>query len=425
MVIGGGWGGLSTGALLSRRGLRVLVAESGSSAGGRASYREREGFLLDYGIHGHRFGKDGPAARLYKELGEKLDMVEPGPGVIYHKGKMHPIDSGRVAMARTRVFSNKAKAAAGVALGKMLINKPDRNYRRPVSELLPENLSEDARFVVSFISGLGLISTNLEETSAGELIYFLKKVARGGQSVSFPRGGCKQHVERLGAAVRENGELRTGFRVNGVLVEKGAASGVSTGEGDFRARSVVAAVPLPQVPALLPEGLLPADLRDRMESIHPTAGISWDIALRKPITDVCSVFSTDPLIMGSFISNFDTEISPPGKQFSTYCMPLPLSTFRTPERFKREENKLRSTVMDMFPGMEENVEWERMLRMPVIDGAIPTVDQPWPTRPSPAGSKVPGLFLAGDSVGVPGQGGDIAFESAVECAREVVSYLEG
>jgi hypothetical protein len=36
---------------------------------------------------------------------------------------------------------------------------------------------------------------------------------------------------------------------------------------------------------------------------------------------------------------------------------------------------------------------------------------------------VEGLFLAGDTVGVPGQGGDVAFRSALECAPLVMDYL--
>ena len=37
---------------------------------------------------------------------------------------------------------------------------------------------------------------------------------------------------------------------------------------------------------------------------------------------------------------------------------------------------------------------------------------------------VPGLFLAGDTMGVPGWGGDVAFRSALECAPLVIEYLE-
>jgi phytoene dehydrogenase-like protein len=90
---------------------------------------------------------------------------------------------------------------------------------------------------------------------------------------------------------------------------------------------------------------------------------------------------------------------------------------------KVEEQVLRAHVFQMFPRIRGNIEWDRMMRLPVVDGAMPAFWQPWPDRPAPGDSDVPGLFFAGDTVGVPGQGGDIAFRSAIECAKAALSYL--
>lgn len=104
IIVGGGWGGLATGALLSKRGARVLLAEARGSLGGRASYEEREGFQVDYGIHAHRFGKEGAAAAVYDALGEKLDLVKPDHGVVHYRGKSFPVPLKPRQFATSRIY---------------------------------------------------------------------------------------------------------------------------------------------------------------------------------------------------------------------------------------------------------------------------------------------------------------------------------
>jgi phytoene dehydrogenase-like protein len=414
---------MATGALLARRGLKVLVAESRPRPGGRASFVERDGFVLDYGIHGHRFAGDGAAAAAYREMGESLDLIEPSGGVILHRGRIYPVPERPSGFIRTRLLGAADKLSLGRALLAVACRKPDGLYKRTVSELLPRGTSKEARFFVSVLAGTGLIAPDIEKTSAGEFSWFLRRAARAGRPLAFPRGGCRQHVERLGSVIRESGELRTGVTVEKVLTEKGSASGVETSGGRIRSEAVVTAVPLTRVAGLLEKDALGGGLASRMKSVRPTAGVSWDVALSKPVTDAHSASCTEPLVVGAFSSNIDPSLCPRGRQLSTWCMPLPPRVFDSYEQLERRERLLQATVFRMFARMEENVLWERMLRLSVIDGAAPEADQPWTERPAPGASGVEGLFFAGDSVGVPGQGGDIAFSSAVRCAREVASYL--
>lgn len=422
-VVGGGWGGLATGALLSRRGFRVLLCEMRTVLGGRASFVEREGFTVDYGIHGHRFGGDGPAARVYRGLGEELYLLPPGQGGVYHRGKMYPSPDTPVDYARTGLLSRRDKLSLARSLARLVARKPESIYRRSVASMLHGGLTDNARFVLSTLTGLGLISPDLDRTSAGEFVWFLRRAARAPDAIAFPRGGCRQHVQRLSAAIEENGRIETDSVVREVMFENGRAIGIRGDSGTFRSRAVVLAIPLTGVPGLLPPGTLTPDLETGMRSIIPTAGLSWDVGLKRSVSDLGAVTSTDPLVIGAFSSNIDPDLCPEGKQLATWCLPLPVSMFNYREKLRRQEGVLRETVLGIFRGMEDAIEWERMIRMPVIDGAVPVVSQPWPVRPGPADSGVEGLFLAGDSVGVPGEGGDIAFESALRCAEAVTSEL--
>ena len=423
VVVGGGWGGLATGALLAQRGARVLLLESRGACGGRASYQERDGFLLDYGIHAHRFGKAGEAAALYEALGEKLDLVTPRRGTVFHRGKHHAVRHKPYQVALSGVVSTREKAALASALRGLAARDPAKLWDVPLARMIPLSTGADSRRLISALSGFGLISEDLNTTSAGEFAAFLRKAARSRFLISFPRGGCHQHVRRLSALIARSGEVRTGTRVRGVTVESGVVGGVDCADGRVSAGVVVLALPAPAAARLVGEGVLADSSREKMSKIVPTAGLTWEVGLARPVSEADTAFCTDPLIIGAFPSNFDHLLAPPGKQLATFCMPLPLSAFDDPDGLRREASALRRKAFHMFGRLEENILWERAMKLPMIDGAVPSVSQPWPARPGLVADGVEGLFLAGDTVGVPGQGGDVAFRSALECAPLVMDYL--
>jgi phytoene dehydrogenase-like protein len=57
VVIGGGLGGLSVGALLHRRVFEVILFEKEGNLGGRAAVSEIQGFRVDHGIHASLFAE--------------------------------------------------------------------------------------------------------------------------------------------------------------------------------------------------------------------------------------------------------------------------------------------------------------------------------------------------------------------------------
>lgn len=76
------------------------------------------------------------------------------------------------------------------------------------------------------------------------------------------------------------------------------------------------------------------------------------------------------------------------------------------EKFKRE---IASICM---PGYEKKVVDERVLRIPVINGAMLEPRQSKPFRPAVKAEGVKGLYFTGDTVRGEGCSGDIAFSSA-------------
>ena len=60
IIIGGGFGGLITGAILANNGYKIHLYEKKTIVGGRANSIEyKPGYIVDYGIHAIRFSKKG------------------------------------------------------------------------------------------------------------------------------------------------------------------------------------------------------------------------------------------------------------------------------------------------------------------------------------------------------------------------------
>ncbi|MHA1131542.1 MAG: NAD(P)-binding protein, partial [Candidatus Helarchaeota archaeon] len=62
IIVGAGIAGLLTGAALSRAGLKLLMLEKTAILGGRSYCLERDGFIIDNGIHVIRYCKKSPTA---------------------------------------------------------------------------------------------------------------------------------------------------------------------------------------------------------------------------------------------------------------------------------------------------------------------------------------------------------------------------
>nr|MDO8044538.1 NAD(P)-binding protein [Candidatus Baldrarchaeota archaeon] len=83
VIVGAGMGGLVSGALLSKRGFNVLILEKSGDICERTISLDKDGFILDYGIHLARFGTKGVIATTMKELRKDIEIVRPGRSVIY------------------------------------------------------------------------------------------------------------------------------------------------------------------------------------------------------------------------------------------------------------------------------------------------------------------------------------------------------
>ncbi len=425
IVIGGGYAGLSAGAILAYNGKRVLLLEKASILGGRAHYIEKDGFLLEYGIHANRNASEGAAAAVFRKVGKDLDFIQPGEPELWLNGRFVPLPSNVPKIIKSKDLSTKTKLNAALMLVKLVANKPEKLFPKSVDELVSRSTPEETLMLMRVLSGIGIIAPDLKNSSAGEFGAYLKAALKAKVKVAYPRHGTKQIIDTLKGVIESKGEVRTDSHVTEITVKNGRVDAVKADGQTFSAPAVICAIPSQQVPDLFGGKDLPHRFVKYAQGLIPTAGISLDFGLSRKISERDGLLVTsDPVTMGQFTSNIDPSAAPAGKQLGTWYYPLPAGWIKNDERMQREAGRLKSMLAEMFPGIWEAAEWERLLFLPMVDGFLPKPGQTRLERPDFTVPGISNFFLAGDTTKAEGTGGDTAFYSAIAVSDLVLNFLD-
>ena len=424
IVIGGGYAGLSAGALLAHKGYRVLLLEKARSLGGRAGYLEHDGYIVEYGLHDNRFASQGAAAAVFRRLDRELRFLEPGEPELYSRGEFQPLPNNVGKIMRSPTLPLSAKLSAARYLVKLVLGSPARKYQISLEEMTSRCRSEETLELLRVLSGIGIIAPDLRYSSAGEMAAFLKKALRAKVKVGYPEGGTRQLIEGLREEVEKGGQILPSARVTRLMLRKGIVSQVKTEAASYGAPAVVGAIPVQEVPDLFGGKDLPIKFLKKVRELVPTAGITLDMGLKEKVSDKNGLLVTsDPLTMGQFTSNIDPGMAPEGKQLLSWYYPLPFPWMKNAEKVEREEGRLRDLLQEMFPGIWEVVDWERAMHLNMVDGFLPRPGQTREDRPGFTIPSIDNFFLCGDTTAAEGTGGDAAFNSAMRVADLVHDYL--
>ncbi len=248
IIIGGGFGGLSTAALLANKGVNVLLLEMGEVFGGRARSIEKGGFVVDNGLHSNRFASQDPAAAVLKNVGQSLEFVKEEDSIsyIYQKAKLIKRPSSAQEFMTTELLSPEGREEMLKVLLQLLQESPDEWYSRTLLEFINKFTgNEEAREFLRLF-GFFIIAPRIEETSAGEAMYFIQQAQKASIVIAAPVGGTRQIIEKLRAIVDRNGQIKEGCQVDQIIVEAGKVTGVKMGEKVFTSKAVVYTPPVYQ-----------------------------------------------------------------------------------------------------------------------------------------------------------------------------------
>ncbi len=317
MVIGAGLGALAFAGYMAKNGFKVLVLEQHDIPGGYATTFTRKGGRFTFDVSLHQTAMSGSMKTMLKDLGV-LDKVK------FHKGKnlfrlitpnvdftcpggdpekfesllkeMFPKEKEGIHGFLKDMLDLNGEVQEFFQAGKLsLIGKITFPFRYPcmwgarnksLEDYLNQHVSDPrVRSVLSVFCGYyGLPPDQLSgfyymNASASYLKY-------GG---SYPQG-CSTAISQAVVDFIESkgGEVRTGKRVDKVLMKDRAAVGVRTTDGEeFRAAAVVAncsAVTL--FNKMFSPRALPESFRKKIRPLKPSVSsfIVW-LALNQDITD--------------------------------------------------------------------------------------------------------------------------------------------
>lgn len=441
IVIGGGIGGLSFGAIASSRlRKKVLILEKNSAVGGRLYSFEREGFTLDIGAHVISQSEKGPLGSVLRSLGKEGDIrwkhVRP---MTSYRGEIFAFPKG----LEGRISSDEYSTLTSFA--KEIVNMTDSDTRELDEVDLRTYLNRKgindplARACLNNIVMI-YVCVPYHRASAGEFIRCFRDEARSRAS-GYPVGGCGSISKALADGIAERGGLiRTSSEVKEIIVEKGRAVGVRTKDVEYRAPVVVSnADGRRTLLDLLPQGILPEKENARVRNMtYSYSMLIVRMALKHPVTDlklITHISVLDPeryeedLLAGRFPeemplfmpvpSNFSPECAPEGQQLITAGAIIP---YETPN-MDRLEKIIVNTAEKILPGLKEALLWRHVTTPEGLHAAVSengaiiglgqSVNQVSKRRLG-VETVVPGLYLCGAEAGGTGVGIELAINSTFE-----------
>lgn len=461
IVVGAGVGGLTAGALLARRGLRVLVLEQHYLAGGfctswprtvrRGSERLR--YVFDAGVHDvSGLGPRGPVRNLLRQLGRedrlawrrvgheyvlprlRFKVPHRAEDLVARLGELFPGE--RTGLQRFfaemeavyRELYADAHLTGGVPMPPATVDgmlaypaaRPHafRGMAVPFGTMVDAHVrTPRLRELLSVLSGY--LSDDPRRLTVGAMAPIFGYYFDGGY---YPAGGSQALANTLVAAIREHGgEVRLRTPVRRIVIEGGRAAGVESADGQVhRAPLVVSNADVPRTfLELVGAEHLSGEFADRVRGLEPSAS-AFVVYLGVdgvPDLEPLTLLSTSAGSLGIAIpSKVDPDLAPPGHASITLTTLVPARAAATWDRTvpgylarrRAAGDELIARAEAVLPGLRERIVYRQegspatFARYAWTTGGSIYGPAIGPWRP-PVFSPVPGLALTGAGV-FPGAG---------------------
>ncbi len=450
IVVGAGIAGLGVAGLLQRAGMNTLCVEKDDRAGGRMQGFDLEGgWRLDIGLHMAELGDASSADMIVKEVGKEVEWAGFSETVeIFREGRWNTLQDMIVAAPQDIEEIKRVM--------KLIATMDDATLESTDLASWGDWLGANTTSAVcrELFEVNGMIMTTVPdpyEMSAGEILYIsrenlLKK--RNVLTAAYPKGGMLGIINPQREAFEEaGGTLMLGTEVDSVLFEGGKAGGVAVRKKSLspypgwfymddlaviEAPVVVCALPLWSLDRVLDMNPKTAALPEwwikRYEDLkYETTGlIGYTVALSEPVYDrpnFLSALTLDHTGMPfqAFVpSAFDPGVAPEGKSLlQTDCVVEVGQIF---DKFELDRllGSMWTDIQEMFPGIDEKVEWKFAYKCVGCDGLARKPGQVGAFKPDVVAPGVQGLYFAGDTYRGRGLALNSAALSGKTCAEKVL-----
>lgn len=482
IIIGGGIGGLITGAILAKReGMRVLLLEKEKVLGGKiysfenTEYDSREfkhllyatarstvirsqpsldelleqkvfkDFIFEGGWHGFIASDRSRMSFVLKALGSDLKIL-PNRGLRWwHENEWHElrdlmhgwsaeeIREGREVSRQMNLMSFDEASAYDHVDMKAYMHARARN---PKARQFHEVLSAWE----TGINDPALVSTG-EHIKAINLVHCSGRDFQTG-GCGEPEGGFNNMTRAFAEIIKDNGgTINTAAPVEEVIIEDSMVRGVrvnsSEGAEDIQAPVVVCNVPMQRVYPLVPQEHWPAEFAQRIAGIWPLSGILGWICTKPPMDPSFAGIYIAPVLPGCssedgfrgdvLFSCEDAGVIDPSRVpeghglLAVWCGLLPCNPdeIRNNTLVDRAVDGMFTFLKTMMPDFDKRVQWYFLTRCEELYSMSVSPGLVGDRRIPVTHPTVRNLYFTGDSVSQWSFGISGTTGGAVNCASAV------
>lgn len=474
IIVGAGIGGLTCGALLAKKGVKVLVLEQNNQVGGYCSSFKIKEFTFNSGVADvSGLWEKGPISFLLHELELNKENLFVKNSVRYvFKGKqidvrnfddyvkilseMFPHEEKNilaffddVRKAYEECYSDAEiygvplppELIAKVFGLNKLVNYPkehpyfydwlNKTYRQKLDEYF-----KDENLKTLLCALLTYVGTTPEKTLASTaLTASLSYYIYGGY---FPKGGAQKYAETLKNIIEKyGGKVLVNHKVDKILVEKNIVKGVKVKNKIFRSSIVVSNVNAKTTfLELVGEENLDKKFVEYIKNLRMSSScfivfLGVDIDLSNYPTLIKNLDEGYEIVINS---NADSSLAPRGMSSITIITGASYHDFppRGTEEYLKKKNKLAEILIQkiekIIPDLSKHIvvqnistprTLERYTSMP--EGAIYAFDQSIDVKRPYFKTPIKGLYLVGAST-FPGGGIEAVTISGIICANDILGW---
>ena len=437
IIIGAGVGGLSTAALLSKQGQKVLVLEKSKSLGGRTASMKYRDHILDNGFHIMPFYKKSAIFEILRELkiDSRLKLAKVDDIAFHSPTGFHKYPKGMGDLLTLSLIPFKSRVKLLQLLLPIAFTSIEKSESWDDISLTEKtkNLDPDTNAFFEAVCMLAFADT-AEHISLGE---FARTIIRanpfkGGTSeFAYPdNGGYDSITTLLSEYVQENdGIIKTQSNVKKVIVENGKVQGVVTNSDDFiRTNCVIVSYPaylalnqLFETDVIDPKFVQKINRLDKKTSVVEVHfALSSRLDTRQVVFPV-GQYTTKGIF---FISNITPSVSPPGEHLIIAGTPVSPSVTDDPKKIKQIVEEMKKEISSIYPDFNSSLIWERPMAWKLVESVVKEPGMVWKSKMPHQIDGISGLFFVGDSTISYGIGTDSAAHSSILCLPKINSFLK-
>ncbi|MBN2169405.1 MAG: NAD(P)/FAD-dependent oxidoreductase, partial [Actinobacteria bacterium] len=421
VVIGSGIGGSGVAALLQHRGFEVTVLEKNKFYGGKCHSFERDGFVVDAGVHMYSRGPGGNLLEINREIGgnikwlakrnavamriagDRMMTAQSGIGGLLNMGRTATVKSSKGGSG-TPSQSRSSKRVKGlsnelyktlrmersmfpalklisnlVSCNDVLISDLDDISLRDFIHTFTDNRTFNQ--MMAYISMI-LTCTTYDRVSAGEVIWCVVKQFKA-NTLGVPEGsGRALPGNYLRCMMRDGGKLVLGAKAGKIKVDSGKVKSVVAADGkEYEADYVISNAGIKLTTAMVGEKNLPADYVKRVNGLeYSYSFITVKYGLIKKVLDFSgapcffNVPNMDPETMYDYLktgdapedphlfvpmqSEWDYTAAPLGQQLVIIGVLGPVTATKADaEHCKKIIDRADEKFESLYPGFKKYTQW--------------------------------------------------------------------